>query len=59
MAIDNEIAIIVRVGLLALIKPCIREGESNGMEHDERGIGEGKREWEGAGLALGGEARQS
>lgn len=33
---DNGIAIIVRAGLLALIKPYIREGESNGMEHDER-----------------------
>jgi len=33
---NNEIAIIVRAGLLALIKPYIREGESNGMEHDER-----------------------
>lgn len=34
--LDNGIAIIVRAGLLALIKPYIREGESNGMEHDER-----------------------
>lgn len=33
---DNGIAIIVQAGLLALIKPYIREGESNGMEHDER-----------------------
>lgn len=33
---NNEIAIIVRAGLLALIKPYIREGESDGMEHDER-----------------------
>ncbi|KAL6263379.1 hypothetical protein P5V15_006170 [Pogonomyrmex californicus] len=33
---DNGIAIIVRAGLLALIKPYIHEGESNGMEHDER-----------------------
>lgn len=33
---DNGIAIIVRAGLLALIKPYIREGESNGTEHDER-----------------------
>lgn len=33
---DNGIAIIARAGLLALIKPYIREGESNGMEHDER-----------------------
>lgn len=41
---NNEIAIIVQAGLLALIKPYIREGESDGMEHDERqGEKDGKR----------------
>lgn len=59
---DNGIAIIVQAGLLALIKPYIREGESNGMEHDER-QGEvsakerGKREGGGRDWHGGGEAR--
>lgn len=43
--------IIVRAELLALIKPCIREGESNGMEHGER---QGEASEKGNGKVKGG-----